>query len=268
MYMDNYNIFNLSFNALMEKSHIKKIIFIKQIIKLAENNSLNFKPINVIKINKPGMGDKPNLVPFVTINNKSNSCIGLISTIHAICHIEFNAINLALDAIYRFQNMPNKYYIDWLKIAAEEAKHFNLIRNYLLEINYDYGDFDAHNNLWEMAVKTDYDILARMALVPRVLEARGLDVTPNIIKKFTKSKFNKMAVILQVIYEDEIGHVKIGNYWYKYLCDERNLDYIITFKKLINKHLANIKPQHSTSFNKVARLKAGFSKEELNIFFN
>ena len=164
---------------------------------------------------------KPKLVNFQTSPKRDRSDLGMIKNIHAICHIEFNAINLALDAVYRFQEMPLQYYLDWLKVANEEATHFSLLSNYLQELGYQYGDFDAHNGLWQMTVDTDYDVLSRMALVPRVLEARGLDVTPSIRAKFKDSNFHKMVEILDIIYRDEIGHVKIGNYWYHYLCGER-----------------------------------------------
>lgn len=113
----------------------------------------------------------------------------MIKNIHAICHIEFNSINLALDAIYRFQEMPHQYYADWIKVANEETIHFSLIKDYLESVGYSYGDFDAHNGLWQMTVDTDYDVLSRMALVPRVLEARGLDVTPRIRKNLKIQTF-------------------------------------------------------------------------------
>jgi uncharacterized ferritin-like protein (DUF455 family) len=185
----------------------------------------------------------------------------MIKNIHAICHIEFNAINLALDAIYRFQEMPIQFYIDWIKVATEETIHFSLLREYLQTLGYDYGDFDAHNGLWQMTVDTDYDVLSRMALVPRVLEARGLDVTPSIKNKFKHSKFNKMVGILDIIFRDEIGHVKIGNYWYQNLCSERVMDPIRTFDLLIKKHIgSNLRGP----FNTEARLLSNFSQTELD----
>jgi len=143
---------------------------------------------------------------------------GLITMMHAVAHIEFNAINLALDAVHRFRDMPREYYSDWLCVADEEARHFSMVRGYLREYNHDYGDFDAHNGLWEMAEKTATDVLKRMALVPRVLEARGLDVTPGIIEKLKQAEDTEAVAILEIIYRDEIGHVEIGTRWFRHVC--------------------------------------------------
>jgi uncharacterized ferritin-like protein (DUF455 family) len=183
-----------------------------------------------------------------------------LTLVHAITHIEFNAINLALDAVYRFQSMPQQYYLDWCKVAAEEAKHFTLLSDYLNANGMVYGDLPAHNGLWEMAVKTDFDVLVRMALVPRVLEARGLDVTPGMIKKLETTGDNQLIDILQIIFEDEIGHVKIGSYWYKYLCEQRGLEPEKTFIDLIDKYMQGA---HFGPFETQARLDAGFSEQEM-----
>lgn len=256
---DNCNIYQLCFKALIEKNVADKCQMVRDIYHL-ENFSTTQIPVKQVEI--PGKPDKPTLVRFTKVPKRTSTDIGMIHTIHAIAHIEFNAINLALDAAYRFQNISEKFTKDWIKVAFEEAKHFNLINDYLQELGYSYGDFDAHNGLWKMTYETDYDPLVRMALVPRVLEARGLDATPDIMKRFKKSKFLKMVDILQVIFDDEIGHVKIGNYWYKYLCDKRNMDYMQTFDELCKKHIGdNIRGP----FNEVARLKAGFSQQELDM---
>jgi uncharacterized ferritin-like protein (DUF455 family) len=156
--------------------------------------------------------------------------------------------------------MPDKFYQDWIQVAFEEAKHFTLINNYLSNLGYHYGDFDAHDGLWSMTHDTDYDVLARMALVPRVLEARGLDVTPNIQKKFQRSKFKNMVEILDVIFTDEIGHVKIGNHWFHYLCRQRGLDSMQTFDRLVKKHIGE---KLRGPFNIEARKLADFSNQEL-----
>ncbi len=185
---------------------------------------------------------------------------GRIRMMHAIAHIEFNAVNLALDAVQRFQDMPDAYYSDWLKVADEEARHFLLLRDWLRTHNSDYGAFAAHNGLWEMAEKTDHDVLERMALVPRVLEARGLDVTPGIIEKLQQAGEMDIAAILQVIYEEEIGHVRIGNHWFRHLCNGRALDPETTFFSLLKKHFP--KGLHGP-FNLDARHQAGFSESEL-----
>ena len=141
---------------------------------------------------------------------------------HAIAHIEFNAINLALDAIWRFDGMPPAYYHDWLRVAAEEATHFEMLRSHLRTQGHDYGDFPAHQGLWTMCEKTQHDIVARMALVPRTMEARGLDATPLIQRKLRQvgtSDALAAATILDTILHDEVGHVAIGNHWYRWLCE-------------------------------------------------
>lgn len=255
------NTFELSYSALMSSNVSEKIELTNNLYLLSQSNELDYKKEFAIKpIEIPGRPDKPNLVRFQRVPKRDSSDIGMIKTIHAICHIEFNAINLALDAVYRFRDMPDKFYQDWIRVAFEEAKHFSLISQYLNELDYKYGDFDAHNGLWIMTFDTDYDVLSRMALVPRVLEARGLDVTRNIQERFKGSKFNKMVSILDIIFKDEIGHVKIGNYWFHSICKERGLDSLIVFEKLIKKHIGS---KLRGPFNIEARKLADFSKAEL-----
>ena len=179
---------------------------------------------------------------------------------HAIAHIEFNAINLALDAAYRFRHQPADYYHDWINVASDEARHFGLIRAYLNQNNCEYGDYPAHNGLWEMALQTSDDIVARMALVPRVLEARGLDVTPGMIKRLDAVGDGAAVAILKVIYEDEIGHVKTGSNWFFYMCKQRDLEPTPTFRAMVAKHLHG---QLRGPYNIEARLRAGFDESEL-----
>ncbi|MDC9726998.1 MAG: ferritin-like domain-containing protein, partial [Candidatus Thioglobus sp.] len=232
------NPFDLSYQALMCDNVSDKIKHVDQLHRLKDLDKLDYQlnhPVEPVK--HPGRPDKPTLARFNTMPKRGKSDLGFIETIHAICHIEFNAINLALDAVYRFHGMPSQFYQDWIKVAYEEAKHFQLLNNYLIELGYQYGDFDAHNGLWKMTVETDYDVLARMALVPRVLEAKGLDATPKIQRRFASSKFKPMVSLLDIIFNDEIGHVKIGNHWFHYLCRERQLDPIKIFDGLIHKHL-------------------------------
>jgi uncharacterized ferritin-like protein (DUF455 family) len=185
---------------------------------------------------------------------------GRTAMMHAVAHIEFNAINLALDAVHRFRHMPCEYYSDWLRVADEEARHFSMVRDYLRRNDYDYGDFDAHNGLWEMAEKTATDVLERMALVPRVLEARGLDVTPGIIEKLKQAEDSGAVAILEVIYTEEIGHVEIGTRWFRHVCVERELAPEPTFRRLLLKHFPN--GLHGP-FNLDARNQAGFSETEM-----
>jgi len=212
----------------------------------------------------PGRPDKPELVqPRELPRRGLNTLEGRATLLHAICHIEFNAINLALDAVYRFRDMPAQYYLDWLKVAKEEAYHFSLVRDYLEELGFAYGDFPAHNGLWEMAVDTEHDVLIRMALVPRVLEARGLDVTPGIMKKFESVNDTRANEILTIIERDEIGHVETGSYWYRYCCDLRKVDHDKTFIELLQKYL---KSGVKKPINHKARLQAGFTQKEIDYF--
>jgi uncharacterized ferritin-like protein (DUF455 family) len=185
---------------------------------------------------------------------------GRNTLLHSIAHIEFNAINLALDAAYRFRHQPREYYLDWVNIAADEARHFGLIRDYLNRHGCEYGDYKAHNGLWQMAVETQHDVVARMALVPRVLEARGLDVTPGIIEKFNRVNDQAAINILNVIYQDEIGHVKTGSHWFFYQCQLRELEPRTTFTKMVEKHLHG---ELKGPFNTAARLQAGFDEIEM-----
>jgi uncharacterized ferritin-like protein (DUF455 family) len=175
-------------------------------------------------------------------------------------HIEFNAINLAWDAVYRFRGLPTDYYRDWARVAHEESSHFRLLCERLKGVGYVYGDFDAHNGLWEMACKTAHDPLVRMALVPRVLEARGLDVTPGILKRLQQAGDNEAVKVLEIILRDEIGHVEIGSRWYHYLCEQRELDAEATFAGLINEYMPG---QIKKPFHYEARRKAGFSEREM-----
>lgn len=180
--------------------------------------------------------------------------------IHALAHIEFNAINLALDAIWRFPGMPSAYYADWLQVAAEEALHFSLLAAHLQTQGFAYGDFPAHNSLWDMAEKTCGDVLARIALVPRTMEARGLDASPAVRAKLAQAGDMAAAAILDLILRDEIGHVSIGNHWYGWLCTRRGLEPVSTYAALAAQYAA---PQMRGPFNLDARRAAGFSELEL-----
>ena len=208
-----------------------------------------------------GRPKNPELVDARDVPRRNfNSLKGRLTLVHAIAHIEFNAINLALDAVYRFQDMPEQYYRDWCRVAAEEALHFSMLSAYLESHGMSYGDLPAHNGLWEMAVKTDFDVLVRMALVPRVLEARGLDVTPTMIKKLKAIGDTELVDILEKIFIDEIGHVKIGSHWFNTLCKQRNLEPQKTFLQLIDQYMQGAK---FGPFETEARIKAGFTTEEM-----
>ena len=211
----------------------------------------------------PGRPDKPELISPKMVKHRSMRTVeGRAAMIHALTHIEFNAINLALDAIWRFAAMPSAYYEDWLKVAAEEALHFSLLDGHLQTLGYQYGDFPAHNSLWEMCDKTRDDCLARMALVPRTLEARGLDASPRTRSKLEQAGDAAAAAIIDRILGDEIGHVAIGNHWYNYLCLEQQCDPLLTYDELIVRYKA---PVLHGPFNLEARRAAGFSEMELTI---
>ena len=185
---------------------------------------------------------------------------GRAALIHAVAHIEFNAINLALDAAWRFAGMPREYYRDWLRVASEEALHFTLLREHLRTLGKDYGDFDAHDGLWAMTERTAGDIVARMALVPRTLEARGLDATPPMQARFAKAGDARAVEILGIILHDEVGHVAIGNHWYRWLCARDGLDAEAHYPELVRRYAA---PKLRPPFNIEARRAAGFSEAEL-----
>lgn len=209
----------------------------------------------------PGRPQQPALVPPGQVKRRAmHTAEGRAALIHALAHIEFNAINLALDAIWRFAGMPDDYYRDWLQVAKEEAYHFSLLRTHLQSLGSDYGAFDGHNSLWEMVEKTQSDVLARMALVPRTLEARGLDASPPLKQKLVQAGDHVAASILDTILRDEIGHVAIGNRWYHWVCTQRALDPLSTFEQLCVQFQA---PKLKPPFNMEARKQAGFSEAEL-----
>jgi uncharacterized ferritin-like protein (DUF455 family) len=209
----------------------------------------------------PGHPAKPELVSPLSVKRRAmNTHEGRAAMIHALVHIEFNAINLALDALWRFADMPHEYYSDWLQVADEEALHFTLLTDHLKGQGYNYGHFSAHNGLWDMAVRTQHDVLARMALIPRTMEARGLDVVPGMRAKLIQAGDIAVGPILEIVMRDEIGHVAIGNRWFNFLCEHRGLAPEATYAALIAEY--NAVPQRGP-FNLEARRAAGFSEQEL-----
>jgi uncharacterized ferritin-like protein (DUF455 family) len=223
--------------------------------------ALEVNKIIVDQMPIPGRPEKPQLIaPRLLKHRAMNTPDGRAALIHALAHIEFNAINLALDVIWRFNHMPAQFYIDWLKVADEEAYHFGLLNVHLQQLGFSYGDFDAHNSLWEMAEKTKNSVLARIALVPRTMEARGLDASPQLRAKLAQAGDMAAAEILDIILRDEIGHVAIGNHWFNWLCKESGLESLGTFQQLCNEYAA---PKLRPPFNLGARRQAGFSELEL-----
>lgn len=212
-------------------------------------------------IGMPGRPQRPHLVPARDLPQRGlGSVEGRAAFVHAIAHIEFNAIDLAWDAVYRFRGLPREFYADWVSVANDESRHFVLLRERLRELGRDYGDFDAHNGLWEMAEKTAHDGLARMALVPRVLEARGLDVTPGMIAKLRNLGDSASVAILELILDEEVAHVAAGSRWYRWHCERAGLEPRPTFRELLVKYAG---PTLRGPFNHQARLLAGFDAEEI-----
>ncbi len=210
----------------------------------------------------PGRPVRPHLVAARQLaRRRLGSDAGRASLLHAVAHIEFNAINLAWDAVYRFRGMPREFYRDWVNVAVDEARHFSLLCARLAELGISYGDFDAHDGLWEMAVKTASSCLQRMALVPRVLEARGLDVTPNMISRLHAVGDAASVAILETILADEVAHVAAGSRWFAWCCAEQGLDPDSTFATLVAQYMD--RPLKGP-FNREARLRAGFSAAEID----
>jgi len=209
----------------------------------------------------PGRPQRPLLVPHTQLKRGSLATrAGHAALLHAVAHIEFNAINLALDALWRFAGMPDQYYRDWAQVAREEAYHFQLMRDHLATLGHAYGDFPAHDALWRMTERTSGDVLARMALVPRTLEARGLDASPPMQAKLQGIGDTDGVAILAIILRDEIGHVAVGNRWYRWLCERAGLDPVAQYEVLTRRYQA---PRPQPPFNEQARRQAGFDEAEL-----
>jgi uncharacterized ferritin-like protein (DUF455 family) len=210
----------------------------------------------------PGRPALPRLVPGAQVPRRTPfTPEGRAALLHAVAHIEFNAINLALDACWRFPGLPPGYYRDWLRVAGEEALHFSLLAAHLATLGHCYGDFDAHDGLWAMCEKTAADPVARMALVPRTLEARGLDATPPMRARLAAAGDLRAAEILDRILHDEIGHVAVGNRWYRWLCASDGLDPAAHYPLLAARYGA---PRLKPPFNLPARRAAGFTPGELD----
>ncbi len=261
-HLSDANLFKQALACLQIKDPQKKIVQVNLLREQWQLGLLNLNKLDpVIPLPIPGRPANPVLVNPRQVPRRSFAKLaGRLSLVHAIVHIEFNAINLALDAVYRFQSMPEAYYTDWCQIAVEESQHFCMLSEYLNQHDMKYGDLKAHNGLWEMALKTDFDVMVRMALVPRVLEARGLDVTPVMIKKLTAVADTDLVKILQKIFDEEIGHVRTGTYWFNTLCHQRGLVPEDVFSQLLDTYMQNAS---FGPFDMDARFKAGFNHREM-----
>jgi uncharacterized ferritin-like protein (DUF455 family) len=189
------------------------------------------------------------------------SLAGRIALIHALAHIELNAIDLAWDIIARFADAatPRQFCDDWVGVAAEEAAHFALLADRLAALGVSYGALPAHDGLWEAAETTTHDLLARLAIVPLVLEARGLDVTPEMVLRLERAGDLASAAILRRIYEDEIGHVRVGATWFERICRQRGLDPETMFHELVRRHFTGVlKPPFNRGARDAANLPATY----------
>jgi uncharacterized ferritin-like protein (DUF455 family) len=262
MNLKKESVYQRCYDVLMMSDANCKAAAVFTLLEAWREGQLAVIPIPILEIAQAGYPEKPALVSPKQLKSRGlGTPEGRASLLHAIAHIEFNAINLALDAAYRFQEMPTEFIDDWLRVAAEEAYHFQLVREQLASFGYDYGDFPAHNGLWETTAETAFDVLVRMALVPRTLEARGLDVTPMMIKKLRAVGEVRAVEVLHILLRDEVGHVAVGTRWFAYLCHQRGLNRFDTFKALIEQYLrGDIKGP----FNIEARLQAGFTQQEMD----
>jgi uncharacterized ferritin-like protein (DUF455 family) len=256
------NLFELAQACINAADPAEKVCLTRAAVAALQRGEISLDTAPVPRpIGEPGRPSRPiHVDPAAVPRRKLGSAEGRAAFLHALAHIEFNAINLAWDAVYRFRDLPRQYYLDWARVADEEAVHFQLLRDRLGELGYDYGAFAAHNGLWETARKTAHDVLVRMALVPRVLEARGLDVTPGMIRRLRQAGDARSAEILDMILRDEIGHVAIGSHWFSYFCAQRAWDQESTFERLVREYVTGRGPR---DIDRTLRAAAGFSEREM-----
>lgn len=256
------NLYQQVETAILESEPYRKCQLVAQLHQHWKDGLLeDDSSLPILEIDDPGRPQLPLLVKPRHLKRRTTaSAEGRVCFLHAFAHIEFNAINIALDAVYRFRSLPGKFIHDWLLVASEEARHFSLLSDELVCRGSHYGAYEAHRGLWDMVCKTRGDVLHRMALVPRVMEAQGLDVTPGLIEKFSQAGDTAAVGILEIIYRDEIGHVRIGNDWFQFLCEQRSVDADKTFRELIELYLGG---KLRGPFNWPARIEAGFRVAEL-----
>jgi uncharacterized ferritin-like protein (DUF455 family) len=211
---------------------------------------------------RPARPDRPELRPPREMRRRGRAASqrGRIALLHALAHIELNAIDLAADLLARFASeaLPDRFFADWTMVAAEEARHFELLSERLAALGAAYGDLPAHDGLWEAAERTADDLLARLAVVPLVLEARALDVTPETVANLRRAGDETSATVLEALLADEIRHVAVGVRWFEFVCAARGLAPVATYHALVRRHFAaGLRPP----FNAGARAAAGFGAE-------
>lgn len=246
--------------ALAASDLDEKVALTRKLSKLWKQKTLSIStPRDRKLVERPGRPEKPELVAPRMLKKRSLVAIeGRIALMHALAHIELNAIDLALDIIARFagKDIPRSFYDGWIMVAFEEAKHFSLLRERLQLLGSDYGALPAHDGLWEAAHLTRNDIYARLAVVPLILEARGLDVTPSLLTKLRDLGDDETADILNIIYEDEKGHVAVGAKWFRFFCARQGVNPADRFQELVR---ANFRGQLQPPFNDIARAQAGLT---------
>lgn len=255
------NGYAAAFHALMCSDPVEKIARVRALAQgWSADDGVDGSAPPAEAVPVPGRPLRPELVAPRALKSRGlGSAAGRAAMVHAVAHIEFNAINLAVDAVYRFRGMPADYYRDWLSVAVDEARHFELLTARLADLGHAYGDFPAHNGLWEAACKTADSCLQRMALVPRVLEARGLDVTPAMIERLRFVGDDATVEILQVILREEVAHVEAGTRWFRYCCAQQGVEPESTFLDLVRMYSSTFIRR---PFNESARVSAGFSELE------
>lgn len=251
--------------ALAERSVEAKLAATRALRADWEAGALDLAPPSgpMVDVQHPGVPERPVLVhPRDVPRRPVGSEAGRAALVHAVAHIELTAVNLALDAVHRFGwgwGLPAGFVGDWVRVADEEARHFSLLATRLASWGAAYGDLPAHDGQWAMAVQSADDPLVRMALVPRVNEARGLDVTPGMVRRLRAVGDEATVAVLDVILADEVGHVEIGSRWFAHLCANRGLEPEAEFRRLLDEHGVALHPPANVE----ARLQAGFTRAEL-----
>ncbi len=262
--LEQHDLHARAYGALMEPALEPKLAGVDALLADWASGAVKLRAESACPVRSvpdAGRPARPELIPHTEVPRRSPATPeGFAALLHAIAHIEFNAINLALDCVYRFRGLPRDFYAGWLQVAGEEAYHFGLVRARLRSTGHDYGDFPAHRGLWDMALKTEDDPLVRMALVPRVLEARGLDATPPIVARLKQIGDAETIAVLDIILRDEVGHVALGDRWFRHFCRERGWPEEETYLALMTDYEAPWPPK---PLNVEARLKAGFTPDEI-----
>jgi len=262
--MNSYKILE---QAILSENILEKEALTAQCLDYCSQNKMledeNFTPL-IFKT--PSYANRCNIVSPKDLPTRKDfhTVEGLASLVHSIAHIEYSAIDLALDAVYRYPLMPQAYKKDWLEVASDEIRHFKMLNTLLTELGFYYGSFPVHSGLFDASLKTAHNILDRMAIIPRYFEASGLDVSPMIIKKLHNKRnlpnVAKLIEILNIIYEEEIDHVLKGDRWFKYLCDKEGKSEAVYFEILKAYDLLD---KHRPHINVEARKEAGFSCVEI-----